>query len=368
MNGNGTFNPIRLILARQRRGLTKKALADRAGLSSKIVSLYESGMSVPASDSLKTVADVLGFPVAFFAGADINAPGDDNASFRSFSRMTAAQRDAALAAGGIAFLLSDWIDQHFQLPTVSVPDLSGVEPEVAAALLRAEWGLGSGPIKNMIHVMEYRGIRVFSLAEETKQVNAFSCWREGTTPFVFLNTQKSAEASRFDAAHELGHLILHRHGANKGKEVENEANAFASAFLMPKDSILAHSWQCRTIPEILRGKKLWNVSAMAFTYRLHKVGVLTEWLYKSACIGLSAMGARSAEIDSAPRETSQVLSKVLGLSRGQGTTLRRIADELLVSVDDLVPLLFGLVPVVVSGNMEGEPSRGSSAALRLVKG
>ncbi|MEK2654790.1 ImmA/IrrE family metallo-endopeptidase [Pseudomonas aeruginosa] len=55
------------------------------------------------------------------------------------------------------------------------------------------------------------------MAEETSQVNAFSCWRRGVTPFVFLNTQKSAEASRFDAAHELGHLVLHRHGENKGK-------------------------------------------------------------------------------------------------------------------------------------------------------
>lgn len=368
MNDRSAFNPIRLVLARQRRGLTKKSLGDIAGLSSKIISLYESGASIPTPESLEAIASGVGFPVAFFTGPDINAPRDENASFRSFSRMTAAQRDASLAAGGLAYLLSDWIDQHFQLPAVSVPDLSAVEPEVAAALLRSEWGLGSGPIKNMIHVMEYHGVRVFSLAEETKQVNAFSCWREGTTPFVFLNTQKSAEASRFDAAHELGHLVLHQHGANKGKEVENEANAFASAFLMPKDSVLAQSWQCRSVPEILSGKKLWNVSAMAFTYRLHRVGILTEWLYKSACIELSSRGARTTEIDSAPRETSQILAKVLGISRDQGTTLRRIGEALQVSVDDLTPLLFGLVPVAVSGGGGTSPERARNPSLHLVKG
>lgn len=368
MNETRDFNQDRLVLARQRRGWTKKSLADRAGLSSKIISLYESGESIPTDESLGVIAHELGFPTQFFFGSDIDAPSEENASFRSFSRMTAAQRNAALAAGGLAFLLSDWIDRNFELPAVSVPDCSGMDPEMAAAVVRAEWNLGAGPIKNMIHALEYHGVRVFSLAEETKEVNAFSCWRQGITPFVFLNTQKSAEASRFDAAHELGHLVLHRHGDNKGKEVENEANAFASAFLMPKDSVEAHSWHCRTVPEIIRGKKLWNVSAMAFAFRLHKVGILTEWLYRSVCIELSTMGARSREMDPGPREVSQILVKVLGFSRDQGTTLYKIADELLVTVDDLVPLLFGLVPIAMPAEQEIKQSLTRNANLRLVKG
>ena len=55
----------------------------------------------------------------------------------------------------------------------------------------------------MLHVLEAKGVRVFSLAENTRNVDAFSSWRE-ERPFVFLNMQKTAERSRFDAAHELG--------------------------------------------------------------------------------------------------------------------------------------------------------------------
>lgn len=362
------FNPARLLLARQRRGLSKKSLADRAGLSSKIISQYESGDTIPTTESLNVLGRELGFPVAFFAGGDVDAPSNENASFRSFSRMTAGQRDAALAAGGIAFLLSDWIDLNFALPPVNVPDCAGMEPEVAAAVVRAEWSLGSGPIKNMIHVLEFRGVRVFSLAEETKEVNAFSCWRKGVTPFVFLNTHKSPESSRFDAAHELGHLVLHRHGINKGKDVEAEANAFASAFLMPENSVKAHNAQCNTVPAILRGKKFWNVSAMALAFRLHKVNILTEWLYRSICIQLSSMGARTKEIDPGPRERSQVLVKVLGLSRDQGTTLQQIAEALCVTVDDINPLLFGLAPISLQGRGDTVVATGRKPDLRLVKG
>ncbi|RBI65406.1 hypothetical protein DQ400_18155 [Vreelandella sulfidaeris] len=52
--------------------------------------------------------------------------------------------------------------------------------------------------------------------------------------FVFLNIQKSSEHSRFDAAHELGHLTLHKHAGAHGKEAEREANAFASSLCLEK--------------------------------------------------------------------------------------------------------------------------------------
>jgi Zn-dependent peptidase ImmA (M78 family) len=86
---------------------------------------------------------------------------------------------------------------------------------------------------------------VFSLAENTKNVDAFSCWRNGE-PYVFLNTFKTTERSRFDAAHELGHLVLHKHGGPKqGRSAEHEAHLFAASFLMPEDDVLA------TIPYVV---------------------------------------------------------------------------------------------------------------------
>src|SRR3546814_19715675 len=89
----------------------------------------------------------------------------------------------------------------------------------------------------MVHLLESRGIRVFSLSENTKEVDAFSVWRDDA-PYVFLNRFKSAERSRYDAAPELAHLCLHKHGGAaaeyRDSSGENEANAFAGAFLMPE--------------------------------------------------------------------------------------------------------------------------------------
>jgi hypothetical protein len=164
------------------------------------------------------------------------------------SAMPAKERDSALAAGSFAFLLSDWVDNYFVLPLSYLIDgKEGVEPEAVARALRTYWGLGEKPIKSMVHLLEAKGVSVFSLVENTKTIDAFSLWRRNI-PFVFLNTIKTPERSRFDAAHELGHLVLHKHGGPEGgRVVEDQANQFASAFLMPEAEVRARmpaSYNC----------------------------------------------------------------------------------------------------------------------------
>ncbi|OZB51939.1 helix-turn-helix domain-containing protein [Stenotrophomonas acidaminiphila] len=363
-----TFNPSRLVIARQRAQLSKKDLAARVGISQKLLKLYEEGDKAPSSSTVDHLATALDFPVEFFFGRDVEVPLASNASFRSFSRMTSGQRDAALAAGGIAFELSSWIDANFNVPPVDVPDLAGMDPEAAAEIVRTQWGLGLRPIKNMVHLLESRGVRVFSLVEDTREVNAFSSWRGGRIPFVFLNTLKSPESSRFDAAHELGHLVLHRHGDPKGKEIENEANAFASALLMPRSEMRALAARAISLSDVLKIKKHWNVSAMALVYRLHKVGVLTEWLYRSMCIELSSKGMRTKEVDSADREVSLVLRKVFDALKQDGKGLRDISSELRLPAEELHKLLFGLTLISLgTSNPRPAQSLPKRGHLTLVK-
>lgn len=117
------FNPLRLTLARKRRGMKKRELAERIGLTEKSVSNYEAGSQEPESTTLGKLSEALRFPEAFFFGDDPEVPTPDVASFRSLSKMTASQRDSALGAGAVALLLNDWIESRFQLPNPNVPDL-----------------------------------------------------------------------------------------------------------------------------------------------------------------------------------------------------------------------------------------------------
>lgn len=336
------FNPSRLTLARKRRGLTMTRLAAVIGVELRSVSAYEKGEFRPDDDKLHKLAQALRFPEAFFSGDDLEEPTPDSASFRALSKMTAAQRDTALGEGAIALLLTKWIEERFDLPLASLPDLSReLTPEAAADHVRRHWRLGELPIKNMVHLLEAKGVRVFSLAVDADSVDAFSMWKENT-PFVFLNTRKSAERSRFDAAHELGHLVLHRHGAPQGQVAERDANAFASAFLMPRASVLARAPRLATIDHLIRLKQYWTVSVAALAYRLHTVGLLSDWHYRSLCIEIASRGYRGQEPNEAQRETSQVLAKVFAALREESISKESIADDLCVFAEEIEQLVFGL--------------------------
>ena len=349
MSSSAIFNPSRLTWARRRRGLTKTKLAASIGVELRSVSAYETGEFAPERDKLGLVSRALRFPEAFFFGDDLEEPALDTASFRSLSKMTARQRDRALGSGAIALLLNEWIESQFDLPQPDIPDLGrDAIPESAAEAVRRGWGLGELPVKNIVHLLEAKGVRVYSLSIDAVEVDAFSMWRQDR-PFVFLNTTKSAEHGRFDAAHELGHLVLHRHAAPSGQEAEQDANAFASALLMPAASVRAHAPRFATIDQLLRLKKIWGVSVAAVTYRLHKLGLLTDWHYRKLYIEISARGYRRTEPDGAPREVSQVLQKVFTALRDKGITKHDAAAALHVHPEDIDDLVFGLALTGLDG-------------------
>jgi Zn-dependent peptidase ImmA (M78 family)/transcriptional regulator with XRE-family HTH domain len=338
------FNPSRLTIARQRAGLSKKELAQHVGVEPRAISGFESGQYMPTNENVARIARAVGYPLEFFEADDIELLTVGGVSFRSMTKMTARQRDAAVAAGSIAFVVSDWVDREFDLPDVDIPDFSGADPDVAAQSLRQHWRLGELPIKNMVHLLESKGIRVFSLAENCHEVDAYSVWR-GTRPFVFLNTVKSGERRRFDAAHECAHLVLHRHASPNGLEAEKEAQAFAAAFLMPTASIRAIGRVVPTLDFIIQAKKKWIVSAVAMTMRLHSLGMLTYYHYNRLYVELSTKGYRTNEPFSVKPETSQVWKKVFSEIRRDGFGVQWLADNLLLPADEIIKLFFGLVTI-----------------------
>jgi len=219
----------------------------------------------------------------------------------------------------------------------------------------------------MIHLLESKGVRLFSLSVKAKEVDAFSMW-QGNVPYIFLNTQKSAEHSRFDAAHELGHLILHKHAAPQGRQAEKEADAFASAFLMPRASILANIPKMTTVNELIRFKKKWLVSASALAYRYHHLKVISDWHYRSLFVQLSKQGFTKKEPEPADHETSQLLSKVFAALREEGVTRQQVARELCIQVSELEELLLGLTFGVIEGGQSfGEVDPSKQQALVRVK-
>lgn len=256
----------------------------------------------------------------------------------------------ALAASSIAFSFSEWLENSYDLPEFDVPDLRDIrDPKEAAQILRNEWGQGNQPIGNMIHLLESKGVRVFSLALDMTEVDAFCTWRN-ETPFVFLNMKKSNARSRFDAAHELAHLVLHRHGEYAGRETEREADQFASAFLMPRDGVIPTKPRLLDINNSIKAKQEWGVSLAAYIVRMNDLGLLTEWQYRSLFKQISQRGYRKSEPYDHKKEQSKLLDFILDDLRSEDIYLSDISAKLNVDHKDLIDLCFDLATIGLPPN------------------
>ena len=162
-----------------------------------------------------------------------------------------------------------------------------------------------------------------------------------------LNTMKTAERSRLDAAHELGHLVLHRNLPETTREHEDEAQVFGTAFLLPRAGVLGSGSRGASLSQVLAEKRVWNVSATSYTRRLNQLELLNDWQYRNTMIELTKRGYRSGEPDGAQRERSQLMSLVLGELRSEGVGTEQIARDIRMSVPDLTSLVLGLATVAV---------------------
>lgn len=352
------FSSKRLSLARKRRRLTAKGLARTADLSPVTITRLENGQNEAVPETVEKIAGVLGYPKEFFYQDDPTLLTREVVSFRSLKSMSAKERDAALAAGEIGMEVFAWLTNHFNLPSLDLPPFDPeLTPEAAAEALRQHWRLGYGPIQNLIKLLESKGIRILGLEEQTANVDAFSFWDDDNA-YVFLNSYKSAERSIFDAAHELGHLVLHRHGGISGangdtRAVELEANRFAAAFLMPEEDVRTRLPRLITADLIVKAKKRWRVSAMALAYRLSHFDrpMLTAWQYRSICIELGKRGYRSGEPEGISREHSVLWKMILSELWSDRRNLQHIADDLALPIGEVEMLLSGILPQ--ADQMEG---------------
>jgi Zn-dependent peptidase ImmA (M78 family) len=330
------FSASRVRLARELRGLTVTELATRMRLSPGTVSHYETGriQRLP-DDSLTRLAEVLGFPPTFFTDRpDVVCIEPESCRYRGRSRIAVKKRRFIESRAELFDELMDVLDGLLELPKPDIPSLSA-SPEDAATGCRREWGLGDGPIQNTIDLLELHGAWILMLEGDlTKDVDALSYWFNGRAVIVLNPVKGDAYRSRYDVAHELGHLVMHvEHSpgnAERTKQLEAEANQFASAFLMP-----AFTWR-REAPrsvnpwDYLPLKAKWRTSAAAMIRRSRDIGILTQQQYEAAVVRYSRLGWRTGEpgMEFVERERPRVLPLCIASLKEAGASRDSLATTL----------------------------------------
>lgn len=338
--------PARLTEARLAKKMTQSQLATCVNVSRQAISSYEMGTKNPDPEVMIRIAQVLGQPIAYFTRNEIPNFGRRSTIFFRKAGAETKKRNQACAVH------ADWLvsaavtlSHYANLPHVDLPSFEPSGPgnsysedeiESFAEETRKHFGLGVGPISNMVRLLEAKGVIVCRQKMEGENVGAFSFW-SGEHPFIYLaSDKKSAARARFDTAHELGHLCLHRwvgedeiEDKDRLKQIEQEADRFASAFLLPSKSFPNEVFSSRA-ESFIELKARWKVSIQAMAYRCKDLGVFDDRQITNIYKQISYKKWR----------TTEPLDGDNGLPVEEPVVLRKITDLLLdsgkVSVADIV--------------------------------
>ena len=294
-----TFEPARLRLARELKAWSQTKLSRQIGITPAALSQFESGAARPSHQTRERLGALLGVPVSFF---ELPLVDTHEGFFRSLRRTAVADRRRARAIAHIAHDLATHGGAADQLPRPSVPhyplpylDADPADVEAIAAQVRRAWAIPRGPVPDLVELLESHGVVVMRLPLGSADVDAFSL-PFTDRPVVVLGSDKNDRArSRFDAAHELGHLVMHGEQVWGIPQVEKQAHNFAAALLMPRDDIYAQLPARADWPLLFELKRQWQVSLAALLMRAKTVGRMNEANYLTAVKAASARGWRRLE-------------------------------------------------------------------------
>lgn len=347
-------------LARRLNGLRRTELADRVDVTPAAISQFERGQARPTLPVVAGLALALGVPAEYFTLSRPLQPGSAaSPHFRSIRATSQVERGRALAFAELAADLLIDLERYVILPQLLIPDLrvpgepTPAETEQLAQQTREFFGIEPGPVAHVVRLLESAGVLVLRLPSTSEAVDAFSAHLP-SRPVVLLNPAKSDPArSRFDAAHELAHLVMHFDSEPGSGLVEKEADTFAGEFLMPAEQFGSELPRRLDWDALFWLKQRWGVSLKAIVYRGHQLGVYGESAYRRGMHQLSEWGFP----EPAPLRLAESPS-MLGLARtallGQGTDLSTFADEVHLALD--------LVTQLVEAGSDPRPRLGSAEA------
>jgi Zn-dependent peptidase ImmA (M78 family)/DNA-binding XRE family transcriptional regulator len=302
------FQPLRLAQIRERVGVTKTNIASALGVSPATLSKWESGQQLPTLEKLHALSLFFGVKDRFFL-KPLPHSSESPAFYRSMANATKLARQTARVkldwVAEISKYLEAWVDwPQLKLPNVQFESFLSIDNhdiELLAAETRNVMGLGRGPVKDVLLALEGSGILCAADELGFANMDGVSLWSDLTNrPYVFIGRDKANPIrNRFDAAHELGHVIMHQHVdastfKKYHKEIERQADYFAGAFLLPAESF-SSDIGIPSLDSFLTIKRRWKVSVAAMIMRSYQLGIIDDYDKMRLFKGRSARGWSKGE-------------------------------------------------------------------------
>lgn len=325
------FGGERLRIAREFKGWTKEELARRTDLTGASIGQFERSETTPNAATVKTLASALEVPLAYFS-TGVDTGYQAGAYFRSLRSTTLRERKRArafvqwvhqfvLALEHVVVLPENSLPRHPIEPTSEDPEAI----EAIAAKVRKELEIAlDEPVPNVVRTLERGGVVAVLNDSADVKIDAFSVPFDDRAFVVMSSAKGKHDRSRFDAAHELGHLVMHEPSGDT-KTREAQAHRFAAAFLMPKESIINELPAFADWRHLLQMKQRWGTSIAALLRRSHDLNKMDATTYRNAMKSLSARGWRRDEPGNLRPEEPSLLKKAVEVAHQEGHSISDLA-------------------------------------------
>lgn len=307
--GGKYFNGERLKIARMWRNLSATQLADLTGFSRQTISMLENGKLMnPEFATVQKLSEKLEFPVTFFLEETKINLNESTTYFRSLLTTNKKYRVEQEEKIKFIAIVYNMLSEYLEFEKVNLPQIpTNATPQEAANILREYWGLGNRPIENIVYLAESNGLIVTDFETATGDVDAFSHKITSDDMETYLigysKNKRTAARIHFDVAHEIGHILLHNWREDlecidkeEFKEIEFQAHAFASAFLLPEDEFRKDvSPYATNLAYYTELKKTWKVSIAAMIRRAKDLDIITADDYSRLMRNMQKQGIRKIE-------------------------------------------------------------------------
>lgn len=273
---------------RLKNGMTKAALAGKAGVTSMAITHYESGDRHPDMATIKALADALGIRKTDFLRRWNENLVFTHEEFRKNSKLTKSQQEYVRAS------VEEYFNRFYDILEIlggevlpKSPELDVItysdDAEENAKRLRQYLKISeSGPVGGLIELLENKGVLVFKLDIENDAFSGMNGTVNGR-PYIVLNKNMTAERIRTTICHELAHLAFKWPEGLTEKEVERNATSIAGAFLFPREDAIRELGIRRKslTTDMYMVCEEYGISMSMLVVRAHLCGIINDSIYKS---------------------------------------------------------------------------------------
>jgi len=219
------------------------------------------------------------------------------------------------------------------------------------------------PATNLLHKLESNGAIVIPIPFDIPGYDAFSAWTD-TEPrkaVVVLGAGRPGDRQRFSIVHELAHLVLHRSLTGDTSAMDEEADLFASEFLLPYEAMKREMHPPLTLDDLAQLKARWGVSLQALVMRAAALGLIEPGQKKYLLQRISAKGWRVNEPVKVPPEQPRLFKKMAETLYGVPVPAAKVASLAKAPVKLIEEILQACSDAVV-GDASAKEAAGSKKA------